>query len=235
MKRKLIFREIYDDNELKEMYQFRYLGYIKSNISNLLDVNDLGLDISKFDLSSKHVGLYDGLKLVATMRLCIEKQLFTCFKTQSLIKNLNIKIKNETADFPFLTYPESQNKSLKFYQDMIFREVRISEVGKFVISNELRGLNVLKHLFHCMSAFASLHFSDQGIGITTTQTRHLSLYHEVGFKNLVTFKTHGLDSTTLTMKVSKNLKVSSTPKHKINHIQKLQDELVQYNQITILL
>ncbi len=239
----LIYREITEQKDLEQAFRLRYTVYKEAELGKFLSENESQIDISIYDLHAIHVGLFLEEELIASHRLCVDRELLFNKNVLELGKRFNVfSTINNASDmanidypaFPFISYTELPVAITELYTHSKATKTPITEVGKFAILPTYRGIRNMKLMFDCMIAIGMLWYGDKkGVGITTTDANHPTLFLINGFTRVAELNIEELRSVTLSLSLSANLNQSSIPTKLHDYFNTLADELKTTGKIEI--
>lgn len=157
------FREAQNKSELEALFALRHQVYLEDeNLKSMLSGNQL--DLSVYDLNALHFGAFENNKVIAYIRLVVEKETHFTSWVNQIIKEHQIQLENKKFTFPFQNYHPDLNWSENFIQSLANR--KIGEVGRLaILKNYRQAGEILDTLFenfifyckkqHIQTAFGS--------------------------------------------------------------------------------
>jgi hypothetical protein len=211
------FREITEIEDLGQAFRLRYNAYKDNDLKVFLPENESGIDISHFDLHSKILGIFSGDELIATNRLCVERNML--FNENVLRVGRQYGFFNDAdqpngfsynghEEYPFLSFLPSSPAIKQYHEQLKATNTFIAECGRFAIHNQYRSVRIMKFMFDCMFIFGMPLFGNQKrVVVTETFARHTAIYKSYGFKEISIFQFEKLDQTCslLSLVIDQNL------------------------------
>lgn len=207
MAQKFTFREITVNNELEQAFRLRYNSYKETDLKVFLTNNAFNIDISSFDLHSKIFGIFLNNELIATNRLCVERELlfnekvlqtghhFGFFKD---LEHTSVNIVENCNEYPFYSFFSLSADIYNYFEYLTSTHTLITECGRFAILNQYRSVRLMKFMFNCMFVFGIDWFKNQKrVVVTETFSRHTAIYKTYGFNEIAKFHYGNLESCSL--------------------------------------
>jgi predicted GNAT family N-acyltransferase len=187
------FREITETNELERAFRFRYEEYSRSRLCRFLKQNQSKLDIDIYDLHSRHFGLFNGYnEMIGCLRVVMDKrkfynnyvfevgQKFNFFsKTENSLEGMR---NSETADYPFLSYPNVPPSLLSHYNSLKARNVELAEASRLIIKENFRGFRTSAFLIDCAMMLFIILCSEHRHAVIDCCKDHRLFYERYGFR-----------------------------------------------------
>lgn len=179
----IIFKEVFDKNELEEILHLRYEEYLHSRMQYWVRNNKNGvLDIDDWDPYSRHFGLYNmssGGVPVGYMRVTQNEKTAQTNYIHHLCKKSNTTIRNPKEILPVFTYFPGAKEWYTENNKIAF--MNICEPGRFTIKKEYRNGQLARFLIEsAISTFAV----DYSHAIHSCAVSHYAYYLRLGFKRV---------------------------------------------------
>lgn len=168
----------------------RYSVYRASRVRKFCPVNEVGIDMDCYDLSSRHFGLYEHtgsisrpvgyIRLVTETEGTFRNELFELSKTiPSIYEKVN---RIPTEPFPLMAYFPDAALIKKHHMAVKSQGETLVEASRLSLDPSVRGRHI--STYFVASVFASSLAHDYGRSVMTCHVDHESFYRQFGFSRL---------------------------------------------------
>lgn len=215
------FREITEQGDLEQVFRLRYKVYKDTDLEVFLSKNDSEIDISHFDLHSKILGIFLDDELIATNRLCVEREMLFNDNVLQIGRQYGFFTGSDHSngfsyngheEYPFLNFQSFSPAVKQYHGQLNATNTFIAECGRFAIHNYYRSVRVMKFMFDCMFVFGIPLFRNQKrVVVTETFARHTSIYKTYGFNELAVFEFDDLGQSVSLLSLTIDPNLSQIP------------------------
>ena len=223
------FREITEAGELEQAFRLRYEVYSNCRCSSFLKSNVNKIDLDIYDLHARHFGiLINDHELIGYWRIVFSKndlynpEIFYIGEKYGFFKSDEmsslIEEKKESADFPFLSYPDIPEEIKSYYNSIKSGNEDLAEGSRLMIKEHFRGVRMVLFLMDCMMMLFFIHCLGKRHAFTNCVKEHAQFYQRYGFKFIGDERGYSIsgsikEAVCLTIPLSMSLSASTVPAH----------------------
>ncbi len=238
------FREITSKEALEEVFRLRYQVLKNSRVRQFLQENETEWDIDIYDLHASHYGMFNEEEgLSGYLRIIRDRNSYFNPDVALVCRENNIpltpaQIFQETAPFPFLSYPGVPEKVKEFYAKCA--PIWIIEGSRLILTNDSKSFKTALALIECAIVTSMDIFGNHlGTAIVDCYSSHEGAYSLFGFKRIPGTGEYNVfesgderSAITLFLDISSDLKKSGIPEKLHGKIQKMSAEFNSTSQIS---
>lgn len=239
------FREITSKEALEEVFRLRYQVLKNSRVRQFLQESETEWDIDIYDLHASHYGMFNEEEgLSGYLRIIRDRNSYFNPDVALVCRENNIpltpaQIFQETAPFPFLSYPGVPEKVKEFYAN-INCSASVIEASRLMLPGQQKNLKRALALIESAVFTGTNYFQvNEGIAIVNCYKSHEGVYSLFGFKRIPGTGEYNVfesgderSAITLFLTISSDLKKSGIPEKLHGKIQKMSAEFNSTSQIS---